>query len=234
MQAKDLERADLATLARYNKETKKVDFQDASVLETPVSRDRLIAAGMAKKDGTLTEEGLKLAERACVLEEKLKEGVPFEKRTSADPRAMVEKGSTSNWYQATVTKKPLCTNGEIMFFGKPEKGTSPLKADARGFKKNITLMLKGEFKEVFPQTYQMASLSGPEWITLADSDGKAVVAVQAKYFDFIRSRFKAGRFFAKDEVSAVQVRVKNVGMRDDAIAFIMPGTGVIKRGKVQD
>lgn len=226
MKPKDLEAIDLVTLSRYDKETGKIDFRDASILEIPVSRNRLVNAGIAEENGRLTEKGVELAKKVCETEKKLQAGVPFETRKRQNPQAMVEESGLA-WYQATVKTKPVCSNGEILFFGKPERGMSTLKMGANFVKQNIKKCTVGVFKEVFPQKYKISNLGGLEWVILANAEGGPVAAIQAKYFDFVRHRFPKGQFFARNESTAVQVRVQNMGLKDDVIACIMPCTGVI-------
>ena len=234
MEVKDLEFEDWVALSRYDKETKELDFQNALILNTPVTRDHLVGAGLAEKNGSLTQLGLKCAKQICAKEESLQKGVPFAVRKKQDPEAIVSKLPRTTWFESTVLKKQVISNGEILFFGKPAKGMEAVKAEAAPIKKNLKTCSGGGYVEVTPHTYQIVALGQVEFIWLASKGEDLMLPIQTKYFDFVRKRYTSGTFFARSDKEAVQVRVVNQGLKEDVIALIMPvieiGEKPAKRG----
>jgi len=217
-----MEPQDWAFLARYDEDSDKLNFNDATQLETPLSRDRIVNAGLADGAGFLTKMGLAYAKKVLAREKELQVGIPSETRTKINSKAILIQPPMKQWYVASHKGKKLVTNGEILYFGKPLSAMKAQKLDVQRLKHTIAECHKGEFVQIFPHTYQIEELGGTEAVWLSDAKQGLFIAVQAKLFDFLADRFKAGRFFGMGATLVVQVRVRNLGLKNDVAAFIMP------------
>lgn len=79
---------------------------------------------------------------------------------------------------------------------------------------------KGKPKQVWPHSYQAYSLGGIDLIWFADEEQNLIVAIQAKYFDFVFGRFPRATFWAtEDSMIPIQARVRSKG-KNGVVALI--------------
>ena len=217
-----LEQQDLVALSRSNQKQGKLQFDVMGVVEDPTSVGRLIRAGVIKEDGVLTDAGQELLAKVLKAEKKLQVGIPFKRRTSADP-AKIKEPSRRSWKTGRVGNQLVTTNSEIIFTGPSVLSTTKASIDLRKkLHPAVALALKGDFVEVWPHTFQIESLGGGGLVWLARKGQDGWVAIQAKYYDFLRAKFPTGRWYAVDGERPVQIRVKNKGWKNGVVALVQP------------
>ncbi|RLA80263.1 MAG: hypothetical protein DRG33_02685 [Deltaproteobacteria bacterium] len=219
-----LQQVDLIALSRSDLQQGRLHFDKPGVLEDHGSVGRLVRAGIVENDGRLTKAGLALLDKVRKTEALLQKGVPFEKRTKADPKKMLTDGRLQ-WKTGKVSSKAILTNSEVLFIGTAKKKFDP-KPGSTELKRKLHLTvakaLRGEFQEVWPHTFQIENLGGIEIIWLSNAEQNLWVAIQAKYYDFLRDRYPTGRWFAASAEKTVQVRVRNRGWKDGVVALVQP------------
>jgi hypothetical protein len=178
---------------------------------------------MRAKVEDLTDEQVKVRGKVeSGLLPMLRAGIPLGKRTWSNPKLAAE---TDTWMTGQVNRQPIVCNGEVLFVGKPRHPMKAEKAPSETRQKlpqTVAECLKGDFKQVWPHTFQAKDLGGLEIVWMTDEDQEMFVPVQAKYFDLVVDRFPSTTWFAKTPLDVVQSRVKNRGLKDNVVAMIMP------------
>lgn len=199
----NLSRDDVITLSRCNG----TNLEGEDLLAT-ASFKKLFDAGLIRADGFLTENGQKVHSRLNEYEAKLKAGIPFADRKADDRlRAYKSEGSTG-WFEATLNKKAIASNGEVILWGKPPKAVEMVgvpgvtRQKLQNAIKKLRSRLKKEVIELpEPLIYQINCLDGVEVVHLA-GDGVRVT-VQAKYYDLMLEKKPESRAVTNSDREAV-------------------------------
>ena len=231
-----LQQIDLVVLNDSNGE--RLDWRAQRVVKE--RQVRLIEAGVAEADGTLTEYGKDLVHKVKSKVAALQKGIPFAKRVKNDSAAAMQPNSSFiGWFQAKFKDKTYITNGSLFLLGQPSKEMQATEADPAQRKGIATAIHTGtagkkdDYTALFPWAYQMESLGGMELIWLSsenvDPEQGVFVPVQAMFFDLIKERYPTASFWvhtkkAKDGDllnNPIQARVTNRGIKNNVVALVM-------------
>lgn len=218
-----LEYMDIVALSRAEGRQLQLDPSYGVLVEDPGTLPRLIEAGLITQNGSLTEAGVTMHKQIRSREESLQRGIPAKRRVKLDPKAVIS--GDYRWATGKVTNQPICTNGELIYVGKPTDAMKAEQAPAdirKRFPKTIATCLKGKFEQFWPHTYQVKKLGELEMVWLANASQEIFIPIQVKYYDFLTEKFKKGSWFGIDDISAVQMRVKNRGLKDNVVGLLMP------------
>lgn len=226
-----LQRTDVVALSKANPETMSLDFNSRAIMTDPDTRNRLIAAKLIVKGGKLTKKGIVQFEKVMERLGVLREGVSINERkvTASNAIFLDEKPA---WFYGEASQKPWVANTEVLFLGrKPDKAMNAEKGTSSQ-RKSVPVTLRGVLKgkkdktlEVKPYAFQMDEFDGIELIWLKDADDILFIPLQAKYFDYIQDRFPKVTYHIDEDNngnSAVQLRVKNQGIKFNCVGLIMP------------
>ncbi len=214
---------DLIAVSKH--ENGQLDINARGVFRSPQSRVRLVEMGIMDRTGKLTEQGLKVAAKVEKIVELLKKGVPIESRVVTSEKKAYLSSSRTPWWALKQKRMTLCSNGEMLVIGDPVKEMKAEKMPEEIQKKIPGLFKrfqKEATKQIFPHSYQVKDLGGLELVWLADEKQEFFIPVQAKYFDYVLSRFPTARIFSSGKLTdAVVMKVKNRGVKG-IVAAVMP------------
>lgn len=216
-----LTKKDLALLIHIDK-----DPESDLVPEADERIKRLLKAGLIDESIDLTAEGVEAIERIQTLTEKLSRGIPMAERKQVDPEKVYTDRAVALWRTGTVGKKPVVTDGTMIYVGKPVAGMKAEKGstDARKMLPRIVAQQKGDYVEVTPTYYQTnGKVLGIELVWLENKEAGVRAAIQAMYYDFVLNKFPSAKWLATNEKVAVKASVKGKGItKDNVVALVMP------------
>jgi len=226
-----LQKQDLIALSKADPKTMALDFNNRAIMTDPESRNRLVAEELIIKGGKLTAKGQKQFEKLYEKLQALRDGISLRLRKAADPKAIFD-GEDGEWFMGEASKKPWVANTEVLFIGrKPDPQFNASKGTPKQRKavpSTLRSILKGKSDatiELKPYAFQRDEFDGIELIWFRDDDETLFVPLQAKYFDYITDRFPKATYHVdenSDGQTAVQIRVKNQGIKFNCVGLVMP------------
>lgn len=213
---------DLIALSKADEETKIIQMSSREVFSDPFSRERLVNAGMISLKGDVTDSGLATIQSIRKKEVSLRNGIPFLEKAGREVKRLCRE-TTDPWIFVMIGKDQIVSNGELLFVGTPEPAMKASRGNAdlqEGITEVIRRCAKGEFKQLWPHSYQSFSLGGVDLIWLVDETQDLMISVQAKYFDFVSFRFSKSIFWGSSPEVPVQVKVRGKGMKNSVVAII--------------
>lgn len=213
---------DLVALSKADEKERTIDMNSREVFVDPMSRERLLEAGFIVPGGKVTDAGMEALVKIRKREEELRKGIACVERKGRDSKRALRE-SPAPWFFAVLGKDQVVTNGEILLVGNPDPDMHATRAKDE-LKKEIPDVIRrsgrGVFKQVWPHSYQAFSFGGVDLVWLSDQRQELMLAVQAKYLDFLFGRFPRSTFWATSLEMPVQVRVRAKGIKDNVVALI--------------
>jgi len=215
----DLQNEDLVALSKAVGSPLKIAVDDRMIVEDPQSRVRLLANELIDKNGVLTDHGVRLLKQVKDGEHRLQIGIPFVDRKKRNQKVAIV--SIRPWVKGNIGKTKIVTNGELLYAGHPIDGMEIDERKKVDGSQLVEALLKQKTEDVFPHTYQVEKLGGIELIWLSTATQDRMIAVQAKYFDFVFGRFPQVRYRMTKDGRAVQGCVPKKGFGDGIVSIIM-------------
>jgi hypothetical protein len=210
----------------------KLDINSREVFPDPKSKIILKEVGAIDEKGVLTSFGKDIFDKAIKAEERLKIGIPYETRkTFSEKRAYM---STRPWHQGKIKSIPFFSNGELLAVGAPmremEASKIPDAAKKKLTEKVIKVVPTECTKQMWPHTFQIEALGSTEVVWLSNEAQSLFIPVQAKYFDYVNTRFPKSKYFASVLDKPVIAKIDRKGI-DGIVAIIAPlNSEALKRG----
>lgn len=215
----DLKSVDMVALSKAVGDPLRIDLNDRIVVEDALSRVRLQDHELVGKDGTLTQKGISLFKQVKNREDRLRDGIPFIERLRRNPKTAI--ASVRPWVKGSLGKIKAVTNGELLYVGQPVEGMSINHASKVDVRRVVAKLLQQKMVEVFPHSYQVEELGGIELIWMTDKEQNRMIAVQAKYFDFVCARYPRAQYMMTEDGRAVQGNIPGKGFGNGVVAIIM-------------
>ena len=198
--------ADILPLRNADLEAGKIDLFDRSLFPAPESAGVLVGKGLVERDGTLTEEGMKIAKALDRKLEVLKEGIPARKRLK--PWSLVIKRRTTGWVYGHFKKNRWISNGEaILYVSKvPEWANAKMASEKVKslVRKRLAWIIDhiDEFKRCDEVLWQVPSVGVDDVLWFKGSDkwlykevSPITSCIKAMYVDFCRKRYEGCVFY---------------------------------------
>jgi hypothetical protein len=162
--------------------------------EHPKTYERLIKSEYMAENGGLRQEALDAIDQIKNLEATLIKGVPFNKRKTPDPTAILKENL--DWDSKIVNKQPITSNPFFAYLGKPHRSMNRKNKFSPTAKQLIQCVdpPKSQSSELIPYAYQITALDGIKIVWLRDPNG-VPVAIQSYYFDFLNENLEGIKFY---------------------------------------
>ena len=189
--------------------------------------NKLQKGGYIDSVGHLTANGILFVERMKDVLSRLKAGILYGDRKPGNPLRMIKESPNPFW-TGSAGGRQVTTNNHILYVGAPHKSMKA-KLGRSDLRRQIASVLakynKGIYQPASPVFYQTdGDIGGEEAVYLQSAEMTRQV-VQAKYFDFIVSKWPTSTFLvsADSAYMAIKVQLHGKGITNDHIvAWVMP------------
>jgi len=198
--------ADILPLRSVDLDAGKIDLFNRSLFPAPESAGVLVDQGLVERDGTLTEEGMRIAKALVKKLEVLETGIPAKKRLK--PWELIIKRRTTGWVYGYFKKTRWISNREVILYvskvpdwTRAEKASDEVKALV---KKRLTWIIDhiDEFKRCDEMLWQVPRVGVDDVLWFKGSDkwnykdvSEVTSCVKSMYVDFCRKHYKGCVFY---------------------------------------
>jgi len=183
---------------------------------------RLKESGLVTKDLKGTELGEKVLATLEAKMPELKAGIPAERRQIVIEESAIH---AKPWITATIGKKQVTTNREILYVGAPTKAMAEVEEcdeiEQSRVRAAVARMVQAKLTPVRPHTFQMIDIDKLQLMWLSTEDQSRMIAVQAMYYDFIRVLFPKAKLSTDEKEMCLFFTEAKKGLAHGIIGMVM-------------